>query len=117
MSRVDDHFASEVSTHALCPLLDPNSSLSRARLRHRGAHVSFPFPFLVAKILRGSFRVSAGSGMVVQIADQTDDVLGDEPADGSRGVDADDDPTRRVEDESRRLEEPAGWIDERAGGG
>jgi hypothetical protein len=52
---------------------------------------------------RGSL---AGRGVLAQVPDQADDILGDEPADGAAGVHADDDPAAGFEHEPGRLQVP-----------
>src|SRR5579862_1951757 len=52
---------------------------------------------------RGSL---AGPSVLAQVADQADDVLGDEPADGAAEVHTDEDPVGGVEHESGRLQVP-----------
>jgi len=44
--------------------------------------------------------------VLAQVADQADDVLGDEPADGAAEVHTDEDPVGGVEHESGRLQVP-----------
>jgi hypothetical protein len=55
--------------------------------------------------------------MVTEVADQADDVLGDEPSDGAAGVHADDDLAGWVEHESGRLQVHRVVVNEGAGGG
>ena len=58
---------------------------------------------------------SSGRRVLPQVAHQADDVLGDEPADGAAGVDADDYLPGRVEDEAGGLQVDRRRVDERAG--
>src|SRR5690348_1236217 len=60
-------------------------------------------------------QLLAGLGVLAEVTGQAGDVLGDEPADGAAGVDADDDPAAGVEDETGGLQ--VGWVgvDEGAG--
>src|SRR4029077_5622562 len=60
-------------------------------------------------------RLLAGLGVFAEVAGQAGDVLGDEPADGAAGVDADDDPAAGVEDETGGLEVGRAGVDEGAG--
>jgi hypothetical protein len=52
-----------------------------------------------------------------QVADQADDVLGHEPADGAAGVHADDDPAAGVQHKPGRLQVPRVGVDEGPGHG
>jgi hypothetical protein len=52
-----------------------------------------------------------------QVADQADDVFGDQPSDGAAGIDADHDPAAWVEHEAGRLQVYRVVVDEGAGGG
>ena len=52
---------------------------------------------------------------MAEVADEADDIRGDEPSDCAAGVHADDDPTAWVEHEPGRLDEPRIVVDERAG--
>jgi len=53
--------------------------------------------------------------LFTQVADETDDVLGDQAPDGAAGVHADHDPAAGVEHEPGRLQEQRIIVDERAG--
>src|SRR5580693_8621260 len=54
----------------------------------------------------------AGRGVLAKVPDQTDYILGDEPADGAAGVHAEDDPAAGVEHEASRLQVPRVGVDE-----
>jgi hypothetical protein len=54
-------------------------------------------------------------GVLAQVADQADDILGDEPANGAAGVDADHHTPGRVEDEPGGLQEERVIVDEGPG--
>src|SRR5260221_8867364 len=53
-------------------------------------------------------------GVLAQVADQADDVLGDESAEGAAGIAADPPPPRRVQDEPRGLQEQRILVNESA---
>ncbi len=53
--------------------------------------------------------------MFADVADQAQDIPGDEPPDGAAGVHADDDPACWVEHEAGRLRVARVGVDERAG--
>src|SRR5271169_4066787 len=57
----------------------------------------------------------AGHGVLAQVPDQADYILGDEPADGAAGVHADHDPAAGVEHEPGRLQEQRIIVDEGPG--
>src|SRR6267154_5418779 len=60
-------------------------------------------------------KASAGLGVFAEVTGQAGDILGDEPADGAAGVDADDDPAAGVEDETGGLQVGRVGVDEGAG--